>query len=124
MAKLVEGSTARQPLHTRLAVCMVGSALAALFIVALVVCVTYLTTSHGKGDSSGSLLLAMLVAIPLALGVATGLALRLSRQLLAPLAQVIARTRQIASADIDQRLVLPEQRDELYDLTVELNALL
>ena len=69
-------------------------------------------------------LVSMLVAAPIALLVAVGGALLLSRRALASLEGVIEAARRVTTSDLRQRLALPARRDELYDLTVEMNALL
>ena len=75
-------------------------------------------------EASEQMLLATLFAAPIALLVAAGGAVVLSRRALRPLDEVIAAARRVTASNLQQRLPLPVRRDELYDLTAEMNGLL
>jgi two-component system OmpR family sensor kinase len=74
-------------------------------------------------QASEQMLLAMAVGGPLALLVAVGGAVVLSRRALAPLEAVIEGARRITASRLDERLALPDRRDELYVLVEEFNRL-
>jgi signal transduction histidine kinase len=125
----------RRSLRARLAGWMVASTLLTLAVFSGVLYASLrLEASDGpvgaRRDAEGvvaeageQVLVSMLVAAPIALLVAVGGALLLSRRALSPLAEVIDAARRVTAADLRQRLALPARRDELYDLTAEMNAL-
>ncbi|TAK32437.1 MAG: HAMP domain-containing protein [Myxococcaceae bacterium] len=126
----------RRSLRGRLAAWMVASTLLTLLVFSGVLYAALRMEAAGEpvGERRGEeaavrevgeqVLVSMLVAAPLALLVAVGGALALSRRALAPLQEVLDAARQASATDLRRRLALPARRDELYDLTVEMNALL
>lgn len=130
---------ARRTLRARLAFWMILSTAFTLLVFA---CVVYglvraeanerVTVRDGAGEEAGSgvqdtgeqLLFAMLIAGPACLGLSAAGAYILSRRALAPIRAVILQASSTTPGDLQRRLDIPSQNDELFDLVVALNALL
>jgi signal transduction histidine kinase len=123
----------RSTLRARLAGWMVASTLVTLAVFAGTLYVALRIEAAEEPRPTGEsvvreageqVLVSMALAAPIALLVAVGGALLLSRRALAPLNEVIDAAQRLTASDLKQRLALPERRDELFELTEEMNALL
>ena len=123
----------RSSLHLRIAGWMVSCSLAtvAVFCAFLYLALQQEDASEPERgqepltrEAGEQMLLATLLAGPIALVTAAGAAYLLSRRALAPLEELIQGARRITASSLAQRLPLPAQQDELYELTLELNLLL
>ncbi len=125
----------RRSLHIRLAGWMIVSTLVtmAVFAAAMYAAFSLEEADEPPGPESQEeplaaeamheMWMAMLIAAPVALLATTGGALFLSRRALAPLTQIIDAAHRVTASDLKERLLLPTSRDELYELTLEMNAL-
>ncbi len=122
----------RVSLHARLAGWMMASTLVTLTLFAGLLYGSLRFEEAGAPSASEplgaavseELLFAMLIAGPVSMAAAAGGAAWLGRRALRPLHDVIAGARRVTASDLRQRLQLPGVRDELHDLTLEVNSLL
>jgi signal transduction histidine kinase len=120
-------------LRGRFAIWLVLTSFASLFVFALIVFVVFivdelsepstLTTSQIDWDAASDVGVAMAIALPFALVISGVGSVWLSRRTLAPITAVIDAARGMTSRDLERRLPIPAQRDELQALVLAQNAL-